>query len=56
MTEPRWQSPLSGRYASPEMLRLWSESHRIGQWRRVWLALAEAERRLYGPPPYRLLK
>src|SRR5690606_10919408 len=46
MTEPRWQSPLSGRYASPEMLRLWSESHRIGQWRRVWLALAEAEREL----------
>lgn len=46
MTEPRWQSPLSGRYASAAMLRLWSESHRIGQWRRVWLALAEAEREL----------
>ncbi len=41
---PRWQSPLSGRYASAEMLALWSEPHRIGQWRRVWLALAEAER------------
>lgn len=40
---PRWLSPLSGRYASPEMLGLWSEQHRIGQWRRVWLALAEAE-------------
>jgi adenylosuccinate lyase len=46
MTEPRWQSPLSGRYASQEMLRLWSEPYRIGQWRRVWLALAEAEREL----------
>jgi len=28
------------------MLRLWSEPYRIGQWRRVWLALAEAEREL----------
>ncbi len=43
MTSPRWQSPLSGRYASPEMLALWSEPHRIATWRRVWLALAEAE-------------
>ena len=41
-----WQSPLSGRYASPAMLALWGESHRIGQWRRVWLALAEAEQAL----------
>ncbi len=46
MAAERWQSPLAGRYASPAMLRLWSESHRIGQWRRVWLALAEAEREL----------
>ncbi len=46
MTHERWNSPLAGRYASPEMLRLWSEAHRIGQWRRVWLALAEAERQL----------
>ena len=44
MSAPRWQSPLSGRYASAEMLALWSDTHRIGQWRRVWLALAEAER------------
>jgi adenylosuccinate lyase len=28
------------------MLALWSEPHRIGQWRRVWLALAEAQREL----------
>jgi len=41
-----WQSPLSTRYASPAMQRLWGESHRIGQWRRVWLALAESEREL----------
>ncbi len=43
MTDPRWQSPLSGRYASPAMLRQWGEPHRIGQWRRVWLALAESQ-------------
>lgn len=46
MTDARWQSPLSGRYASPAMLHLWSEPYRIGRWRRVWLALAESERAL----------
>lgn len=47
----RWQSPLSGRYASPEMQHLWSEPHRIGLWRRLWLALAEAEQELGLPIP-----
>ncbi len=28
------------------MQRLWGEPHRIGQWRRVWLALAESEKAL----------
>jgi adenylosuccinate lyase len=28
------------------MQRLWGEPHRIGLWRRIWLALAEAEREL----------
>ena len=28
------------------MQRLWGEPHRIGLWRRLWLALAEAEREL----------
>jgi adenylosuccinate lyase len=46
MTADRWQSPLSGRYASPAMLTLWGDVHRVGQWRRVWLALAEAEQQL----------
>ncbi len=46
MTDARWQSPLSGRYASPAMLHLWSEPYRIGRWRRVWLALAESEQAL----------
>lgn len=46
MTAPRWQSPLGGRYASAEMQELWSEPHRIGLWRRLWLALAESEQEL----------
>jgi adenylosuccinate lyase len=46
MTDERWQSPLSSRYASPAMQTLWGEPHRVGLWRRLWLALAEAEREL----------
>ena len=46
MTDDRYRSPLGTRYASPEMQRLWGEPHRIGLWRRVWLALAESEREL----------
>lgn len=41
-----WTSPLSGRYASSAMLELWSPRMRHGLWRRLWLALAEAERDL----------
>lgn len=41
-----WSSPLSGRYASRAMLTLWSDRTRYGLWRRLWLALAEAEREL----------
>ncbi len=46
MTAARWQSPLGGRYASAEMQELWSEPHRVGLWRRLWLALAESEQAL----------
>ena len=46
MTDDRWRSPLGTRYASPAMQTLWGERHRIGLWRRLWLALAEAEREL----------
>ena len=41
-----WTSPLSGRYASRAMLEVWSPRTRHGLWRRLWLALAEAERDL----------
>ncbi len=46
MTDDRWRSPLGTRYASPAMQTLWGEPHRVGLWRRLWLALAEAEREL----------
>lgn len=46
MTDDRWRSPLTTRYTSPAMQKLWGEPYRIGQWRRVWLALAESEQEL----------
>jgi adenylosuccinate lyase len=46
MSDDCWRSPLGTRYASPAMQTLWGEQHRIGLWRRLWLALAEAEREL----------
>ncbi len=39
----RWSNPLADRYASKEMGYIWSDRHRYGLWRRMWLALAEAE-------------
>lgn len=38
-----WTNPLAERYASAEMLALWSPQRRIGTWRRIWAALAEAQ-------------
>lgn len=38
--------PLTGRYASPGMKRLFSPAARIGLWRRLWLELMRAEREL----------
>ena len=36
-------SPFTWRYGSPEMRTLWSEAHKRRLWRRIWIALAEAE-------------
>ena len=36
-------SPFSSRYGSPEMRALWSEEHRRKLWRRIWIALADAQ-------------
>lgn len=38
--------PLAGRYASPEMLRLFSPRTRYRTWRKMWLSLVEAEAEL----------
>lgn len=42
----RFSHPLATRYASPEMARLFSPQHRHATWRRIWIALAEAEQEL----------
>jgi adenylosuccinate lyase len=44
--QDRYVSPLGTRYASPAMQRLWGGAARVGLWRRLWIALAEAEREL----------
>jgi len=38
--------PLITRYASPEMVGIFTPQNRHGTWRRLWLALAEAEAEL----------
>ena len=42
----RYSSPLAERYASSAMLALWSARQRHTLWRKLWVALAEAEREL----------
>ena len=39
----QYLSPFSWRYSSPEMRQIWSEDNKRKLWRRVWLALAEAQ-------------
>lgn len=41
-----YTSPLAARNASEEMLRLWSPRHKFNTWRRIWLAVAEAQHEL----------
>ena len=45
-TNERYMHPLGERYASPEMQSIFSPARRYGTWRRLWLALAEAQREL----------
>ncbi|MBR4234949.1 MAG: adenylosuccinate lyase [Clostridia bacterium] len=42
----RYESPLASRYASEYMLSLFSQDTRYKTWRRLWTALAKAERAL----------
>ena len=41
-----YDNPLIGRYASQDMSRLWGPQRKFSTWRRLWLALAEAEAEL----------
>jgi len=41
-----YDNPLIQRYASRAMARLWSPQVKFSTWRRLWVALAEAEREL----------
>ncbi len=41
-----YDNPLVSRYASPEMARLWGPRTKFTTWRKLWVALAEAEHEL----------
>ncbi len=42
-THETWVGPFSWRYGSAEMRQLWSEARKRRLWRRIWVALAEAQ-------------
>ena len=42
----RYESPLNSRYASAEMQELFSPDRKFRTWRKLWVALAEAEQEL----------
>ena len=42
----RYSSPLVQRYSSTEMAYVFSDENKFRTWRRLWLALAEAEQSL----------
>ncbi|UCD73887.1 MAG: adenylosuccinate lyase [Phycisphaerales bacterium] len=45
-THQAYKSPLESRYASPAMRAIWSDDRKYTTWRRLWLALAEAQQEL----------
>jgi adenylosuccinate lyase len=42
----QYENPLVVRYASPSMSALWSSQRKFSTWRRLWVALAEAQKSL----------
>lgn len=42
----KYTSPFSARYASPEMQYIFSDNFKFGTWRKLWIALAKAEKEL----------
>jgi adenylosuccinate lyase len=47
MTDPtRYDNPLVTRYATRQMAELWGPQRKFSTWRRLWVALAEAEHEL----------
>jgi len=46
MTSPSAQNPLYERYASREMVRIFSSENRYQTWRRLWISLAECQQEL----------
>ena len=46
MSTDRYQTPLAERYASKEMQYIFSPDKKFRTWRKLWIALAEAEKEL----------
>ena len=46
MNNDIYVTPLSGRYASKEMNKIWSSDSKYSTWRKLWVALAETEKEL----------